>query len=209
MKCSGSGIVPMCVIKNKVHIITFMDKDKNASDAGGKIDAGHTNNDTIIKYVAMKELFEESSGLIKLDNLDESVYFDLKNKNSDTYYRLYFVIINKINFAYYNKNLEKFNKYKLNPYNEMYAIKILNMDTVKFNDKNIVVKTLDNKNINIAYRLKFVLYMIYRKFTTFKDFFNALDIKKIILKKNIIPIMTREYISEKHIYIENIISYQT
>lgn len=207
MKCSGAGVVPIFIKQNKIYIVTFIDHLNMASDAGGKIDGDHTCDDKIIKKTALRELFEESSGLIKLSSLDESVYYDIKNKNS--IYRLFFVIINRINFKYFDKNLNKFNQYKLNPFNEMYSIKLLDMDTIKFDKKDIIVNTIDDEIVKISHRLKFILYKVMREFKTFNNFYEKLSIKKIILRKNIINVNSKEYKSSKKFIIKNIISYQS
>lgn len=207
MKCSGAGIVPIFIKENKVYIVTFIDRQNMASDAGGKIDGDHTCDDKIIKKTALRELFEESSGLIKLQCVKESVYYDIKNK--DNFYRLFFVIINKINFNHFDKNLNKFNLYKLNPFNEMYSIKLLDMETIKFDKKDILINTIEDEIVKISYRLKFVLYKVMRKFKTFQNFYSSLKIKKYILKKNIIKIESEEYDSNKKFKIDDIVCYKS
>jgi len=207
MECSGAGVVPIFIKENKVYIVTFIDNKNMASDAGGKVDGQYTCDDKIIKKTALRELFEESSGLIKISSLEESVNYDIKNKNN--FYRLFFVVINKINFNNFNKNLDKFNLYKLNPFNEMYSIKLLDMNTIKFDKKDIMVNTIDNDIVKISYRLRFALYKIIRKFKTFKNFYTSLKIKKYILKKNIIDVDSKEYNTHKKFTIKNIVSYQS
>ena len=195
MNCSGAGIVPIFIKNNKIYIVTFIDRQNMASDAGGKVDGNYTCDDKIIKKTALRELFEESSGLIKLKSLKESVSHDIKNK--DNFYRIFFVIINKINFNHFDKNLDKFNQYKLNPFNEMYSIKLLDMETINFDKKDILINTIEDEIVKISYRLKFILYKVMRKFKTFEKFYSSLEIKKYILKKNIIDIESEEYKSNK------------
>jgi hypothetical protein len=207
MKCSGAGVIPIFIKENKVYIVTFIDNHNMASDAGGKVDGNYTSDEKIIKKTALRELFEESSGLIKLKSLEESISFDIKNK--DNFYRLFFVIINKINFKYFDKNLNKFNLYKLNPFNEMYSIKLLDTDTIKFDKKDIIVNTIYNESVKISYRFKFVLYKVLHKFKTFENFFSSLKIKKHILKKNILDINSEEYYTHKKFKIKNIVCYQS
>lgn len=211
MMFSGSGIVPIFIKQNKIYIITFIDRNNMASDAGGKIEENDKSNLNNVKKTAIRELFEESSGLIKIKNLDESVYYDLVNKG--TIYRIFFIIINKINPKYFDKNLKKFNEYELNPFNEMYSIKLLDMSTIKFDKKDILINTIDDKIIKISPRLKFILYKIMRKFKTFENFYNNLEtnlkINKINLYKKTIQIKSKEYDTDKKFIINNIISYQS
>ncbi len=207
MNCSGSGIVPIFIKNEKIYIVTFLDRNNMASDAGGKVDGNHTCDDIIIKNTAMRELFEESSGLIKISSLKNSVSYDIKNKNN--FYRIYFIIINKINFKYFDKNLEKFNQYELNPFNEMYGIKLLDMATIKFDKKDILINTIEDDLVKVSYRLKFVLYKVMKKYKTFKNFYEQLSIKKYILKKNIINIDSKEYKTDKNFTINDIKSFQS
>lgn len=207
MKCSGAGVVPIFIKENKVYIVTFIDQQNMASDAGGKVDGNYTSDEKIIKKTALRELFEESSGLIKLKSLKESISFDIKNK--DNFYRLFFVIINKINFNHFDKNLNKFNLYKLNPFNEMYSIKLLDTSTIKFDNNDILVNTIEDDIVKISYRFKFVLYKVFNKFKTFKNFYSTLKIKKHILKKNIIDINSKEYNTHIKFKIKDIVSYQS
>lgn len=207
MKCSGAGVIPIFIKDDKIYTVTFIDRYNMASDAGGKVDGYNTCDEKIIKETALRELFEESSGLIKLSSLDESVSYDINNKNS--FYRIFFVIINKINFKNFDKNLDKFNQYKLNPFNEMYSIKLLDMKTIKFDKKDIIINTIDNESVKISYRLKFILYKVMREFKTFKNFYKQLSIKKNILTKNIINIHSEEYKSHKKFIVKDIVSYQS
>ena len=88
------------------------------------------------------------------------------------------LILNLQGFKYFNKNLNKFNLYRLNPFNEMYSIKLLDMETIKFNKKDIFINSIDDENIKISYRLKIALYDIIRNFKTFENFYSSLEIKK-------------------------------
>jgi hypothetical protein len=209
MNCSGAGVVPIIIKNNKIYIITFIDRYGLASDAGGKVDnEGEYKCDSkIVEKTALRELFEESSGLIKLSDLEESISYDIKNKNN--FYRCFFVKINKINFKNFDKNLNKFNEYKLNPFNEMYSIKLLDMKTIKFDKKDIFIDTITGETEKICHRLKFILYQIITKYKSFENFYESLTIKKYKLKKNIININSKEYKTNKQFTITDIISYQS
>lgn len=214
---SGAGVIPITIIDDKPYFVLFTYNKDIITDAGGKIEG--TNS--IIK-TATRELFEESAGLINIDDkiLDEnSVYLDIKNK--DTYYRCYFVIIrfldNNLEKVYID-NLEKFNKFKLNPFSETKGIKLISLENTKFiNNSIFLISKVNGKvngklNYNINYlikRTKDIFIKIHKKFVDFNDFYNKIKNKLKIIKldKKNINIDTYEYNSSKKIKIDNIITY--
>lgn len=119
---SGAGILPIVKFNDNYYFIIFKsgvssrlfkkgDKiEYQYDDAGGSINKGEKD----IMNIAIRELFEESSCLINLDNykkeLKESVIIDITNKNK--IYRSYICLLNipKFNLNYYKSNLDKFNK---------------------------------------------------------------------------------------------------
>lgn len=209
MSYSGAGIVPLIIKNNKLYMVTFIDRNNMASDAGGKVESFKIELDMekVVEKTALRELYEESSGLIKISDLTESVYYEIKNYGK--IYRLYFIIINKLNPKYYLTNLKKFNEFKLNPFNEMYSIKLLDVSTIKFIDKNIMINDIDNISIKVSNRLKFVLYKVMRKFKTFENFYSSLKIKKITLRKKLIKINSEEYDTKKKFKVDNIVCYKS
>jgi hypothetical protein len=203
---SGAGVIPITIIDDKPYFVLFAYNKDIITDAGGKIE----HNNSIIN-TASRELFEESAGLINIDDkiLDEnSLYLNIKNK--DTYYRCYFVIINfpDNNFdKSYSDNLEKFNKFKLNPFSETKNIKLISLEDTKFINNSIL---LNNKKVNyLIKRTKNIFIKIHKKFIDFADFYNKIKIKLEIIKlnKKNISVNTYEYNTLKEIKIDNITTY--
>jgi len=216
-KYSGAGIVPIILRNKRPYFVTFVDRYNTLSDAGGKIenisDENKTNENEMTEHTAVRELFEESSGLLKINNLNNlnSVHINIKCRS--TYYKLYFISINSINKNHFDSNLNKFNKFKMSAFSEMYGIKLVDLDNIQFDKKDIVMKTIADETYKISYRLKMGLYQILRKHTTLYNFYNSLKIKKIKLRKKIISVTTEEYKTPEHkkpeiFTIDDIVSYQ-
>ena len=85
MRYSGSGIIPIVHINDKKHLVVFVSKSGLLTDAGGRIDLGETTLEASIR-----ELYEESCTLIKLDKelVDKSNFLDIPC--GKTFYRVYF-----------------------------------------------------------------------------------------------------------------------
>lgn len=207
---SGAGVIPITIINNKPYFVLFTYNKGIITDAGGKIE----NNNNIIN-TASRELFEESAGLINIDDKildDNSVYLNIKNK--DTYYRCYFIIIDLLDDDFdksYSDNLEKFNRFKLNPFSETKGIKLISLEDTKFINNSILLTNVSNKNkVNyLINRTKHIFIKIHKKFVDFADFYNKIKNKLQIVKlnKKNISVNTYEYNSYKKIVLNDIITY--
>lgn len=204
IKYSGSGILPIIIINNKPYLVTFLIYKNTISDGGGKIE----NNS--VKKTAIRELYEESAGLILLknNNLLNSINYNI-TKNNNKYYKSYIVIIDNINIKYYNKNLIKFQKYKKNPYTETKDIILINIDNIIYHNNRLFMKSIDNKIYILHDRLESIIKKIISEYETLLIFYNYLSkkIKKILLKKKIYNIKTYEYHTHNNIKIKNITSF--
>ena len=210
---SGSGVIPITIIDNKPYFILFGLNKNILTDAGGKIEGINS----IIK-TASRELFEESAGLINIDDniLDKnSVYLDIKNK--DAYYRCYFIIIkfqdNHIEKTY-TDNLDKINRFKFNPFSETKNIKLISLEDTKFINNSILLNSkLNNSKLNnnihiLIKRTKHIFIKIHKICVDLIDFYNKIKKIQIIkLNKKNISINTYEYKSSKQITINNLTTY--
>ena len=215
---SGAGVIPITIIDNKPYFILFELNKNILTDAGGKIEG----NISIIK-TASRELFEESAGLINIDDniLDKnSVYLNIKNK--DTYYRCYFIIIkfqdNHLEKTY-NDNLDKINKFKFNPFSETKNIKLISLENTDFINNSVLINSKLNNKVNnkvnsklnynyLIKRTKDIFIKIHKKCFDFNDFYNKIKKLQIIkLNKKNITINTYEYNSFKQITIDNLTTY--
>jgi hypothetical protein len=170
---SGAGILPIFILNKKPYLITFTSSRGIISDAGGK-----KEKDDEVIYTACRELFEESAGLINIneENLkNNSIYFDLKN--DDKYYRSYFTIINYIDIKYYDTNLEKFKKFKFNPFTETYGIKLMSLNNIENDNNKIKMTTIDNYKLLLSPRLTQIIKKVIRKYNKLNLFYK--DLKKI------------------------------
>lgn len=56
---TGCGILPLCILNNKIYLLCGIETDGTVSDLGGRINKGET-----IKECAAREFYEESVGLV-------------------------------------------------------------------------------------------------------------------------------------------------
>ncbi len=202
---TGAGVLPIFIFNKKPYIVTFTASKGIITDAGGKKE--YRDN---ILFTASRELFEESAGLIKIDEKElknNSLYIDIKNNN--TYYRSYFIIINNINTTYYDKNLKKFKKFKFNPFTETHGIKLMKLDDINFDNNNIILTSNNDYKLLLASRLNTIIKKILKKYTNLITFYKYLkkNVNVIDFKKTILDIDTYEYNTEKNIKIKNITTY--
>ncbi len=202
---TGSGILPIFILNKKPYLITFTMARGIINDAGGKKE----NNDSI-SYTACRELFEESAGLINIDEdqiKNNSLYFDLKNNNK--YYRLYTVIINNIDTTYYNKNLKKFKEFNFNPFTETHGIKLMKLDSIIINNNQIILTSNNDYKLLLAPRLNAIIKKILKKYNNLNAFYKYLkkNVDIIELKKTTLNIDSYEYNTNKKIKIKNITTY--
>lgn len=202
---SGSGILPIMIINNKPYLITFLIYKNTVSDGGGKIE------DNSVKKTAIRELYEESAGLILLNNKDllNSVNYNISKNNNNKYYKSYILIIDKIDIKCYNKNLIKFQKHTKNPYTETKEIILLNLDNIiKYNNK-LFLKDINNKIYILHDRLESIIKKIINEYGGLLNFYNYLHnkLKIIKLNKKKYNIKTYQYYTYKNLEINNITSY--
>lgn len=213
MKFTGSGVIPIIIVNKKPFFILFNSSDKLITDAGGKIEENKNPLET-----ASRELFEESSGLININEntlKNNSIYLNIKNldKNSkhyNKYYRIYFVIIDKIeNPDDFYLNFVKFKKFSFNPFVETFKINLIKINKFLKNEGNIIVKTNNNEDRILNPRLTRIYNLILEKFNNFESFYKIVKKKlnPIKLEKKIIDVKTYEYYTHRNINIKNIITY--
>lgn len=204
---SGSGILPFIILNNNIYLITFTQSRGIINDAGGKKE----EKDNIIQ-TACRELFEESAGLIQVDEneiINNSIYFDIKHNNK--YYRLYTIIIDNIDIDYYDINLKKFKKFNYNPFTETHGIKLMKINTIDIINNQIKLTSHNNYKLLLANRLNSIITKILKKYNNLTSFYKYLkkNVNVIKLKKTILNINTYEYYTNKIIKIKNIICYST
>ena len=204
---TGAGILPIFILNNKPYLITFTIQRGIINDAGGKKES----DDTIL-YTACRELFEESAGLIKIDDdevKNNSLYFDIKKNNK--YYRLYTIIINNIDITYYDKNLKKFKEFNFNPFTETHGIKLMKLDSINNNNNQITLTSNNEYKLLLAPRLNSIIKKILKKYNNLTTFYKYLkkNVDIIELKKNTLNIDSYEYYTNKKIKIKNITTYCT
>lgn len=202
---SGAGVLPIYILNKIPYIVTFTSSKGIITDAGGKKEY----NDSII-YTASRELFEESAGLIKINEDDltnNSIYIDLKH--NDKYYRSYFIIIDNIDIEYYDDNLKKFKKFKFNPFTETHGIKLMRLDNIDIDNNQIKLISSNNYKLVLAPRLNKIIKKILKKYNNLNTFYKQIkkNIGVINLKKNKININTYEYDTNKNIKITNITTF--
>jgi hypothetical protein len=209
---SGSGILPFIILNKNIYLITFTQSTGIINDAGGKKE----NNHNIIQ-TACRELFEESAGLIQIDEneiMNNSIYFDIKYNNK--YYRLYTIIIDNvdidnvdIDIDYYDINLKKFKKFNYNPFTETHGIKLMKINTINIIDNKIKLTSNNNFKLLLAPRLSSIIKKILKKYNNLTTFYKYLkkNVNVIKLKKIALNINTYEYNTNKKIKIKNITTY--
>ena len=205
---NGSGIIPLLYFEGKLYFIFFIFYNNVITDAGGKKEI----NTTILE-TAERELFEESSGLLKLHDLDENyIHIDISNK--DKYYRSHIIVIENIDTKYYNLNSKKITNYKDNPFTETKGIVLIQTDFLLEKNNQYFMKNNEEKYFMLSNRLKQIIKKIIKKYTTLNKFNDEIikllkteKIKIIKLKKKKINISSYEYNTQKTIKIKNIITY--
>jgi ADP-ribose pyrophosphatase YjhB (NUDIX family) len=207
-KYSGAGVIPILIKNNKPYMILFTYQRGIITDAGGKIESNNTITET-----ASRELFEESAGLININNNileDNSVYVDIKYNN--TYYRTHIILIQFPDESYeenYNNNLQRINKFKFNPFSETRGIRLISLDYIHFVDNNILMNTNTDKVEILANRTKDIIKKIHKISVDLVSFYRKIKdrLKIIKLNKKNISVQSYEYDSEKPIEIKNLINY--
>lgn len=202
---NGSGILPIIIINKIPYFITFLSRN-GITDAGGIIEKNNS-----VEKTSIRELFEESAGLIKikLSNLKDSKYIDIRNK--DNYYRVYFIILNEFEYNDFYINLKKIRKFKFNPFLETYSIKLIKLDIINYVNNNILLNSISNEVLMCSPRLKCIIRNILKKYNKLELFYEYLinNIKPIILNKKNINVNTYEYDTHKKIKINNLITYNS
>jgi hypothetical protein len=212
---SGSGIIPIITYNKKVYFILFSCGKGLISDAGGTIES----NDSI-EQTAIRELFEESCGIININDKDlekKSVYLDIfnQNKNNEFYkklYRAYFILIDNINLSellHYYVNLKKFKPYDRNPFTETYGIHLIKLDWIHYYNEYIYMNTHTDKLKLLNMRLSIIMSTIIDIYGDFDNFYDKIikKIKKIKLNKKLINIDTYSYKNNSKINVNNIITF--
>ncbi len=216
-KYSGAGIIPLINYNKKIFFILFSSGKNIISDAGGTLE----NNDSILS-TAVRELFEESCGIINIseDELQKkSIYIDIinQNKNNKFYkklYRIYFILINNINLSdllNYYINLKKFKPYDRNPFTETYGIHLIKLDWIHYYNDQIYMNTNTDNLKLLNTRLKIIMENIMETYGDLDTFYNIISkkIKKIKLNKNLINIDTYSYKNNLKINVNDIITYSS
>ena len=212
---SGSGIIPIITYNKKVYFILFSSGKNLISDAGGTLE----DNNSISK-TAIRELFEESCGLINITEEDlqtKSIFIDIINpdKNHIFYkkiYRAYFILIKNIDLSdlmnYYN-NLKKFKPYDRNPFAETYGIHLIKLDWIHYYKNTIYMNTHTDKLKLLNMRLSIIMSTIIDIYGDFDNFYDKIikKIQKIKLKQKKINVNTYSYKDNTSIRVNNIITY--
>ena len=195
---TGSGILPIYVYNNIPYFVIIKLNNGIYTDPGGKLEPKITLLDN-----ASKELYEETAGLIKLDNKKIRSNF-IKNDtkyNKNKYYRSHIVIIDsQLNLQSYSKlyekNLEKCNKFRFNPFSETIQIKFIKLSTINY---DILKK-------NLHPRLKLIIVSLLKKYENMINFYNKIKyiIKPLYLEKIITNPISYEYNYNKKINITNL-----
>ncbi len=91
MRYSGAGIIPIVNINGVQHLVAFESNKGLLTDAGGRIDYNESPIDA-----AVRELYEESSSLIKLqsDLVVQQKHFNIPC--GKTVYKIYFAEIKQL-----------------------------------------------------------------------------------------------------------------
>ena len=204
---TGAGVLPIFILNNKPYLITFTSSRGIISDAGGKKE----KKDDVI-YTACRELFEESAGLININEEElknNSIYFDLKN--DDKYYRSYFTIIDNIDIKYYDTNLEKFKKFNFNPFTETHGIKLMKLNDIYIDDNKIKMTSINDYKLLLAPRLNKIIKKALKKYNKLNLLYKDLkkNINIINLKKITQDIESYEYYTYKKIKINHITSFSS
>ena len=168
-KFSGGGVLPIINIKkNGIDVPCFVVFSSNRgvlSDAGGKVDPGE-----VIEKTCTREFYEESCKLFSLDHqlITDHKFIDLTC--GDTYYRVYFPLIDfqieKSNFTS-NRNalkMKKTFKFYLEK-NEMVFIPVENK-TWRVNPESNKIYTITDVdgNVRLVNRRLHKLIRLYRKY---------------------------------------------
>lgn len=196
MNYTGSGILLIYLLNNIPYFIIIKDTYNLYGDTGGKLE----ENLSILKN-ALKELYEETCGLLYIDikKINEKNYLkiDIKYKHNSYYQTNIFIIDSKIDFDLYKKNLIKCNKFNFNPFSESIKIKLLPLS-------KIYIKYIFKQKFN--YRFKYILYTIIKKYSSIKKFYEEMKnkITPIYLKKSTTNAQTYEYDTNKKINIKKL-----
>jgi hypothetical protein len=212
---SGAGIIPIIIYNDAPYFILFSCGKGLISDAGGTIEL----NDSI-EQTAIRELYEESCGIININDKDlekKSVYLDIINqdKNNEFYkklYRAYFILIDNINLSdllHYYVNLKKFKPFDRNPFTETYGIHLIKLDWIHYYNDNIYMNTHTDKLKLLNMRLSIIMSTIIDIYGDLDSFYNIINnkIKKIKLNKKLINIDTYSYKNNNKINVDNIITF--
>jgi hypothetical protein len=195
---TGTGILPIYIYNNIPYFIIIKLKNGVYSDPGGKLEP----NISLLEN-ASKELYEETCGLINIDNkkLKKSNYHSIKiSYSKDKYYQSNIIIVNSlIDFKLYYKNLIECNKFNFNPFSESTKISLIKLSDLNYD----ILK----KNLNR--RLKLIIVSILKKYNTGTNFYLKIKnkIKPIYLTKIITNPKSHEYITNNKIHIKNLYSY--
>jgi hypothetical protein len=197
---TGSGILPIYIYNNIPYFVIVRLTNGIYSDPGGKLEP----NTSLLKN-ATKELYEETCGLIKLEDnkLKKSNYHSIRiNYSKDKYYKSYIVVLNsKIDFELYNQNLLECNKFRFNPFSESNKIHLIKLSMINYD----ILK----KNLHLNPRLKLIILSILKKHDNIHNFYNYYikKIKPLYLKKEITNPISYEYATHKKIQIKNLSSF--
>jgi len=209
-KYTGAGIIPIIIYNKIPYFILFSSGKGIISDAGGTIE----NKDNL-EDSAIRELFEESCGIIKIsknDLLKNSVYIDIINNHDKQLYRSHIIFINKIDLSdllNYYTNLKKFKKFDRNPFTETYGIHLIKIEWIHYYNNDIYMNTHTDKIKLLNNRLKIIMKNIMNKFGNLDNFYDIVNkkIKKINLKQKKINIDTYSYKNNNKIYVDDVITY--
>ena len=201
---TGSGILPIYIYNDIPYFVIVRLNNDMYSDPGGKLEP----NTSLIKN-ATKELYEETCGLIKLEDskLKKSNYQSIRiNYSKDKYYQSNIVIINsKIDFKLYNKNLIECNKFRFNPFTESNKIHLIKLSMINYDILKKNLYTILNP------RLKLIIVSILKKYDNIYNFYNHIikKIKPLYLEKIITNPISYEYETHKKIQIKNLSSFSS
>ena len=203
---TGSGVIPIIIKDNKLHLILFLLNKGTLTDAGGRIEKQKSIIDT-----ASRELFEESAGLFNINSrtIDKnSLYVDISGYSTDRY-RTYIILFDNLDNSYidyYKNNLIKIKMENHNPFSETCGIYLIPFDNINFIDNNTFANTLTNETIIISDRTAKIIKKIYDICENSNNFYDVLikNIKPIHIKKHKTDIITYTYREHKNITITDL-----
>lgn len=135
---SGAGVLIITTLNKKLVFVLFEEnsKYKNSSDLGGSRENYETSNET-----AMREAFEESAGLIFLNNkiLKSSIIVKIKE------YKSFCVKLSNLDniIQHFSHNRQIMKKCADSTYNEMRRVRIFDLNTLLTASKNGQQNVLD------------------------------------------------------------------